>query len=195
MEKFKLEVPTKSREKDAIEFIDEFIAYGSEINGTGGLNRYTNDYDAWLKKLEADYTRVPSEEKVPARTYFLVRENDNKIVGMINIRLALNERLRRINGHIGYSIRPQERQKGYNKINLYLGLMVCQKYGIHEVLMDCDKTNVASAKTMQALGARLVSEYFDEEEYNTLIQKYTIDVDKSLEKYKEIYMPQINSNV
>ena len=39
MEKFKLEEPTKSREKDAIEFIDEFIAYGSEINGTGGLNR------------------------------------------------------------------------------------------------------------------------------------------------------------
>lgn len=195
METFRLEIPTKSREQDATEYINEFKAYESEINGTGGLDRYIENYDAWLEKLEQDYTRVPSEEKVPARTYFLVRETDNKIVGMINIRLALNEKLRRVNGHIGYSIRPLERQKGYNKINLYLGLLVCQKHGIHEVLMDCDKTNIASAKTMQALGAKLVSEYFDEEEYNTLIQKYTIDVDKAIEEYKEIYMPQINSDI
>ena len=37
---------------------------------------------------------IPSEERVPAKTYFLIRESDNKIVGMINIRLALNERLK-----------------------------------------------------------------------------------------------------
>ena len=34
---------------------------------------------------------------------------------MINIRLALNDRLKKIGGHIGYSIRPTERGNGYNK--------------------------------------------------------------------------------
>ena len=38
---------------------------------------------------------------------------------MINIRLALNERPRRFGGNIGFSIRPSERGKGCNKINLY----------------------------------------------------------------------------
>lgn len=49
---------------------------------------------------------------------------------MINIRLALNEKLRKFGGHIGYSICLTERGKGFNKINLYLGLKVCQEYGI-----------------------------------------------------------------
>ena len=45
---------------------------------------------------------------------------------MINIRLALNESLKKYGGNIGYCIRPVERGKGYNKINLYLGLKICQ---------------------------------------------------------------------
>lgn len=64
-----------------------------------------------VRKLEEDRTRIPNEEKVPAETYFLVRENDNKIVGMINIRLTLNENLKKFGSHIGYSIRPTERKK------------------------------------------------------------------------------------
>ena len=61
--------------------------------------------------------RKLNEEKVPAETYFLVRKRDNKIVGMINIRLQLHEKLKEFGGNIGYSIRPTERRKGYNKIN------------------------------------------------------------------------------
>lgn len=30
---------------------------------------------------------------------------------MINIRLALNERLKKVGGHIGYSIRPTEKRQ------------------------------------------------------------------------------------
>lgn len=35
---------------------------------------------------------------------------------MINIRLALNERLKKYGGNIGYSIRPTERGKGYKDL-------------------------------------------------------------------------------
>ena len=69
-----------------------FYLYNSNINGAGGLHRYLDNYEGWLIKLEEDYVREPNEEKVPSRTYFLVRESDNRIVGMINIRLKLNER-------------------------------------------------------------------------------------------------------
>lgn len=186
MEKFYLEIPSIDRKNDAIDFINEFYKYNSEINGVGGLHRYLDDYRGWLNKLEEDYTRIPSEEKVPARTYFLVRQNDNKIIGMINIRLTLNKRLREFGGHIGYGIRPTERGKGYNKINLYLGLKVCDEYGIENVLLDADLDNPASWKTMEALGGIRVRKYKDSITNNDIVD-YNIDVKGSLDKYKETY--------
>lgn len=182
MERLKHVVPNIEYKEQAIEYINEFYEYGSNINGSGGLNRYLDDYEGWLEKLKEDRTRIPNEEKVPAETFFLVREVDNRIVGMINIRLALNENLKKFGGHIGYSIRPTERQKGYNKVNLYLGLLECQRHGIKEVLMDCDKDNPGSAKTIQALGGKLIREYYDNEFAHCTVQDYTIDVDSAVKK-------------
>ena len=192
MEKFYFEVPSSRRENDAIDFINEFTKYNSNINGTGGLQRYLDDYSGWLLKLEGDYNRVPDDEKVPARTYFLVRENDDRIVGMINIRLSLNDYLRKFGGNIGYSIRPTERGKGYNKINLYLGLCVCHDYGIDKVLMDADKDNPASWKTMEALGGVNIREYYDDEMAHATVKDYEIDVNDAVSKYKDVYEPYIS---
>lgn len=187
MEKFYFEVPSIERKNDAIEYIFEHYKYNSNINGSGGLDRYINNYEEWLNKLERDYIMEPSEERVPARTYFLVRESDSRIVGMINIRTALNERLSKYGGHIGYGIRPTERGKGYNKINLYLGLKVCDEYGIDKVLMDADLDNPASWKTMEALGGKRVKEYYDNEIAHCMVVDYNIEVKRALESYKDIY--------
>ena len=185
MEKFYFEVPSIDRKKDAIDFINEFYEYNSDINGVGGLHRYLDNYEGWLEKLQEDYNREPSEDRVPARTYFFVRENDKKIIGMINIRLVLNERLKKYGGHIGYGIRPTERGKGYNKINLYLGLKVCNTFGIDKVFMDADLNNPASWKTMEALGGKRFRQYFDDENAHCEVVDYNIDVKKSLEKYRD----------
>lgn len=45
---------------------------------------------------------------------------------------------------------------------------------------------------MQALGGKLVREYFDDEFSNCIVQDYIIDVDASLEDYKDIYYPMIS---
>ncbi len=192
MEKLKHVIPTKEYESQAIDYIKEFYEYNSEINGSGGLDRYVDNYDGWLEKLENDRKCIPNEERVPAETYFLVRESDNRIVGMINIRLTLNDRLKKFGGHIGYSIRPTERQKGYNKVNLYLALLCCQKHGIDQVFMDCDKENLGSAKTMQALGGKMIKEYYDDVNSHCIVQNYIIDVNDSIEKNKDIYEPMIS---
>ena len=190
METFKFEEPTIDRKEDAIDYIREHLKYNSNINGSGGLDRYLDNYEEWLVKLENDKTKIPDENRVPGLTYFLVREEDNKIVGMINIRLALNERLRKSGGHIGYGIRPTERKKGYNKINLYLGLQVCQKYGLDKVLLDADLDNPASWKTMEALGGTRIETYYDEN-YQCDCVKYEIDVEKSLKNNEKTYANQI----
>ena len=185
MEKFYFEIPGISRKEDAIDYIREFLEYGSENNGVGGLHRFLDDYEGWLKKLDLDYIQVPNEERVPGRTYFLVRESDSRIVGMINIRLALNERLSHYGGHIGYSIRPTERGKGYNNINLYLGLKVCRKYGIERVFMDADLENPASWKTMEAFGGVRIREYYDDVNAHCTVVDYNIDVSRALDSHPE----------
>lgn len=182
------EVPSLARKEDAIEYIREHHEHNSNINGSGGLDRYLDDYECWLQKLED--SKQPSKDRVPALTYFLVRESDNKIIGMANIRLYLNERLREEGGHIGYGIRPSERRKGYNKINLYRALEVCEEQGIEEVVLDCNKENLGSSRTMIALGGIKQYEKIHDGE---LIERYAINVSESVEKYKDIYGEKNNS--
>ena len=193
MRKFELIRPTKQNEEQAIEYIEEFKKYNSDINGVGGLYRYLNDYDGWLEKLEEDRKRIPNEEKVPAETFFLVRRKDDKIIGMINIRLALNERLKKYGGNIGYSIRPTERGKGYNKINLYLALKFCKEQGLKEVLLDADLDNPASWKTMEALGGECIREYYDDENDKCFVRDYIINVDNAIVNYGDNFEKIIES--
>ena len=188
MERLFYERPTLERKDDAIDYINEHLKYNSNINGVGSLDKYLDNYEGWLVKLEEDKNRQPTEERVPGETFFLVRESDNKIVGMVNIRWTLNKRLRESGGHIGYGIRPTERRKGYNKINLYLALEYCQNHGIDRVMLTCDKENVASSKTMLALGAKFEKEQIYD---GDLEENYWIDINESLEKYRDIYAPQI----
>lgn len=185
MEKFCFEKPSLKRKKEAIDYINEFYEYNSEINGAGSLHKYLDDYEGWLEKLERERNAKLTVATVPTETYFLVRLSDNKIVGMSNIRLELNDSLKKLGGNIGYSIRPTERRKGYNKINLYLGLKVCQAHGVKEAFLDCDSTNVGSYKTMEALGGRLSKEFFEDQYYHINIKDYLFDVDKCLEDHEE----------
>lgn len=190
MEKLMHVIPSEKHENDAIDYINEFYKYNSKINGEGGLDSYLDDYSGWLKKLEKDRKQIANEKRVPAETYFLVRENDNRIVGMINIRYNLNERLLLNGGHIGYSIRPTERRKGYNKINLYLGLKRLDELNVETALLDCVKSNIGSSKTMLSLGAKKYNEIYNED-YGEVVEKYKIDIKNSLEKYKEEYDKKI----
>ena len=195
---FYLEEPTIERKKDAIDYISEFLKYESDINGTGLLDKYLKEesYENWLiylsKVQNKDYAY--SINFVPNRTFFLIREKDNKIVGMINIRLELNEKLKNSGGHIGYSIRPTERRKGYNKINLYLGMQEAQKLGLDRVMLDCDVNNLGSDRTLKALGGVLERTEVDPAD-GILTNVYWFDVDNCLEKYKDIYAPLISKPI
>lgn len=184
MEKLYLEIPTIDREDEAFEYIDEFIENDSDIVGCNGLSRYRGHYQEWLNRLELESIPDIHNSNVPVRTFFLVRENDNKIVGMITLALGFNKRILSWSGNISYGIRPLERGKGYNNINLYLGLKVCQEYGMNDVLLTANSSNIPSVSTIRALGGVKVKEYFDEDEgYNVV--RYNINVNKSVEENKD----------
>lgn len=54
MEDFYLEEPTKERKKDAVEYINEFYKYKSDINGAGYLDKFLKEftYEEWLETLK-----------------------------------------------------------------------------------------------------------------------------------------------
>ena len=190
MEKFYLELPTIERKQEALDYLQEHINNGSDLNGTGGLKdclRGTT-YEEWLddviKCQEKEYAE--SKNLVPATTFFTIRENDNKIVGMVNLRHYLNDYLKNYGGHIGYGIRPSERRKGYAKIQLYLTLIEAQKLGIDKVMVDCINTNIGSERTILSLGGEFDREVYEDNK-NVTLNNYWITVNDSINKYKDIY--------
>ena len=168
--------PDLTHKEKAIEFINEFYVFHSEIDGSGSLDRYLNEstYEEWLEKVISDIDIANiSLPKVPSLTYFYIREEDGKIVGMINIRLALNDFLRKEAGHIGYCIRPTERKKHYATNMLSGALKVCDTLGIHDVILSCDKSNPASANVIINCGGTLEAEFYSET-FEEMIQRYVI---------------------
>ena len=160
-----LEFPTKERQTDALKYLKEYVESGSEINGMCGLNDY-EDYDEWLQYInDLHLGRNLPKNYVPSSEYFLIRKEDDKIVGMINIRHGLNDFLKRYGyGHIGYSIRPDERRKGYATIQLRLALEKCKEIGIKRVHLGCVKENIGSRRTIEKNGGRLYRKVNDDGE-------------------------------
>lgn len=188
MEKFYLEIPSVERKNEIVDYINEFVFYNSDINGTGSLDKILEGYtfekalDRCLNMENEEYAKKLG--RCQSKTFLLVRENDNKIIGTINVRWNLTEEMKRFGGNIGYGIRPTERRKGYNKINLYLGLIEAQKLGLDRVMLDCDVNNLGSAKTMQALGGVLERTEIDPYD-GILTSVYWFDVDETITKYKD----------
>lgn len=197
MEKFCFEKPSLERKEEALEYLKEHRDINSDINGTGGLNRCSENYsyEEWLEDVinSEDEEWVKNKGLVPASTYFTIRESDNKIVGMVSLRHYLNDVLRNVGGHIGYGIRPSERGKGYAKIQLYLALLECKELGIEEAMVDCTKSNIKSEKTIIALGGVFDKEFYDQP-HKRVLRNYYINVDESIEKYKDLYGKHISKN-
>ena len=191
MEKFYLEEPTIERKYEALEYLNEFVQFGSDLNGTGSMDRCLNgwSYEEFLFENEKrkDKKYAYSINRCPSKTFFFIRQSDNKIIGMINIRYDITEELlEKGASHIGYSVRPTERQKGYNKIQLFLGLLEQQKLGEKRVLLDCTVDNIGSNKSIRALGGVLEKTALDEND-NTMTNYYWIDVDKSISENLSLY--------
>lgn len=140
----------------------------------GAIRRKETNYVNWLKLLESKKKNetCPSN-RVPSDTFFLVN-NTTKLLGAISIRHYLNEELLQLSGHIGYGIRPSERKKGYATAMLKLALEKCKAMGLKQILITCDKDNMASAKTILANEGVLENEFV--EDNGNIVQRYWITI-------------------
>ena len=82
--------PATEYEEQIREYRNEFLASGDSMDGTGALRKFEDPHD-WIAYSDSlkDPRTVP-RGKVPSTQYMLVREEDGKIVGMIQIRHCFN---------------------------------------------------------------------------------------------------------
>ncbi|MBN1554374.1 MAG: GNAT family N-acetyltransferase [Phycisphaerae bacterium] len=161
----------------SIKFRDEYLAFVAEfdnahVHGGGVRMKDGETFEIFLQRLAdcASGVNIP-QDYVKANTYWLVK--DKRILGTCNLRHELNDRLRNYGGHIGYSIRPCEWNKGYGTELLRLAMDKARKLGISRALVTCDKINIGSARVIQKNGGVLDSEGVDPED-GKVTQRYWI---------------------
>ena len=173
MEELKLITPDGSMLEEIRAYRQAMLDAASSMDGTGRLKDF-EDPAAWIAYNEGmlDEAKVP-EGKVPSTEFVCVRESDGRIVGMLNLRHRLNDYLLHFGGHIGYSVRPDERRKGYASWMLSQALPHCRALGLSRVMVSCFVENEGSRRTIIKCGGVYESTEH-EPQINTDVQRYWI---------------------
>lgn len=174
MDKLKLITPSKEYSKQILSYRKEFLDNNDSMDGTSTLKKFEviDEWFEWVKNNGHAETCAPGW--VPDTQFLCIRQSDDRLVGMVDVRHILNDYLLNFGGHIGYSIRKSERNKGYAKEQLRLALLEGKKLGLERVLVTCYKDNIASQKVILALGGVLEDEAYDESDAS-ITQRYWID--------------------
>lgn len=168
----RLVLPDFTYKEDIQGYRDEFLSRGEHMHGGVGLND-SETIDLWLHECRDNREEASVREGRVPNTVFMALDETGRLVGMINIRHCLNTYYENYGGHIGYGVRPSERQKGYATEMLALALAEASKLGLTKVLLTCSTHNIASAKTIVKNGGIFESEVFDPHD-QTMTQRYWI---------------------
>ncbi|KXT94306.1 GNAT family N-acetyltransferase [Streptococcus oralis] len=163
--------PTLEDKEAILEMIAEFDAAKSYMHGgMGSAWKRAKDYEDCLKIVEQqeDAANLPVGW-VPA-IKFLSFDETGLPLGFLALRLSLNDKLFVEGGHIGYSIRPSVRGKGYAKEALRQGLQVAKEKNIKKALVTCSTENPASRAVIVANGGVF-------EDVRNGVERYWIDLE------------------
>ena len=135
------------------------------INSVAG--KTYEEYRQWLESTVASSRQeeIVDGWKVPQSTFWLYL--DEQPIGYGKIRHFLTEKLKATGGHLGISIHPQYRGKGYGKAFIQLLLEESHKLGIHELLFTIKNENLPSINAVLANGG-ILQQITSERHYLTI---------------------------
>ncbi len=151
----KLVRPTIELKSEALDYRQEHFDNNELIINGSELFDKIDSYEEWLKKVNNN-SKIETVDPnwVLTDTFFAIREDDNRIIGIIDLRHTLNEFLKDF-GNSGYSVRPSERKKGYATEMLRLLLKYAKEIGLKELHISVERDNIPSIKTIVKNGGKI----------------------------------------
>lgn len=172
-ERLILRLPTEFDEKEILDIVQEFKNCGENIiPGSSGVENF-EDYHKWLEQnLIYSKKETLPEGRVLGTQFISVRKSDGRIIGFVNLRHELNDYLLKYGGHIGGSVRPSERKKGYGSEQLKICIKYCKELGIDDVLITCKDWNIASKTSIMKVGGKFENVETDKDGNN--LERYWV---------------------
>jgi len=133
----------------------EFQGYRDEFQTEGKYTDLVDEaaFDHWLADVADAKVGRNLKPGYVASTLYWAWEGDH-IVGRITFRAELTEASSLDGGHIGYEVRPSQRNRGVATRMLGLMLDCLRTEGWDRVLLTCDVDNAASERVMIKHGGR-----------------------------------------
>ncbi len=154
----KYRLPTIDDYEILKEYVEEHYANG-EKNISASLNMTNMDFKTWVEKVNRNSTQADDEW---GKYYlYLVFNEKDKLIGLLNIRFNLPDFLREKYGDIGYGVRPSERKKGYASKMLKYALDICKKKEMKYAIVGCYENNIGSNKIILKNGGKLYRKDID----------------------------------
>lgn len=161
--------PRLADKETVLEMMAEFEQSRSPHDG-GFWEAEAFSYEDWLEGNQDKEMGINLPEGWVPDIQLVAFSRDGQAVGFLNLRLCLNDFLLEEGGHIGYSIRPSERGKGYAKESLRQGLQVAKGKNIKRALVTCSTENPASRAVIVANGGVF-------EDARNGVERYWIDLE------------------
>lgn len=163
-------LPTDADRNDVLSFYSEIENDGSACIG---FKNY-RDYGLWLTGMQNRRTGENLPEGYVRENFYLCYDRE-VLVGVFSLKFELTEFLLNFGGHIGYAVRPSERNRGIATQILKQGLELAKQFGFDRILCVCDEDNDASEKVILKNGGILENELYDPDE-KVVVKRYWIQL-------------------
>ncbi len=157
MERLELRRPAVELCHSYLEFLDEVAKLGERV--WPACPAAAETADTFVARLLNEEV-APAPPKVPQTTYWATLGTE--VVGHVGLRHRLNAELAEFGGHIGYTVRPSYRSRGFATEMLRQVLRTPNARAIGKLLLTCAPDNVASSRTIVANGGVLERTIFVE---------------------------------
>ncbi len=145
---------SKNDNTDSIYAMFQEIGPGENGFQESGYKYAREDFATYLKEMGEMAKGIGLPEGFVAQTRFVLYDK-NYPIGICKVRHRLSDALRINGGHIGYCVRPSERNKGYGNLLLTYALQEAKKMNILEVLITVNEGNTPSRNVVQNNGGVL----------------------------------------